>query len=120
MADIVDRATRSRMMAGIRGKDTKPELQVRRFLHRLGLRYRLHVRELPGRPDVVLPKYKSVVLIHGCFWHQHSGCKYAAKPSSNARFWAQKLAQNIERDRKAEAALRQSGWNVFVVWECQA
>jgi len=117
--DVVDAATRSRMMAGIRGKDTKPELIVRRYLHQLGFRFRLHVRQLPGAPDLLLPKYRTVIFVHGCFWHQHHGCKYAAKPKSNATFWQNKLAANVERDAKVLAALRADQWRVIVIWECE-
>ena len=120
MVDVVDRATRSRMMSGIRGKNTKPEIAVRRFLHTHGLRYRLHQRHLPGRPDIVLPRYSTVIQVHGCFWHRHAGCKYAYKPKSNATFWSRKFKENTARDRRAEAALRLAGWQVLVVWECQA
>jgi DNA mismatch endonuclease (patch repair protein) len=120
MPDIVDKATRSRMMSGIRGKDTKPELEVRRFLHRLGFRYRLHDKRLPGRPDIVLPKYRTVVFVHGCFWHQHPGCKYATTPDSNADFWHDKLAGNTRRDSRHISELNALGWRSITVWECEA
>ena len=119
MADIVDKATRSRMMSGIRGSNTKPELLVRRFLHRAGLRYRLHDRRLPGRPDLVFPKYRTVVEVRGCFWHQHPGCRFAYMPQSNNKFWATKLAGNVARDQRNEEALRSLGWRVVVIWECE-
>lgn len=119
MADVVDSATRSRMMAGIQGKNTKPELLVRKYLHGHGLRYRLHAKELPGKPDLVLPKFKAVVFVHGCFWHQHAGCKYATTPSSRKVFWANKLSENVARDAYQIAALSGLGWRVFVVWECE-
>lgn len=119
MADIVDAATRSRMMSGIRGKDTKPEMIVRRFLHRHGLRYRLHVRELPGRPDIVLPRHRAVIEVRGCFWHQHPGCRFAYRPKSNRKFWSDKLRSNVERDARNDVALRDAGWRVFVTWECE-
>ena len=119
MADIVNRATRSRMMAAIRGKNTKPELIARRFLHQSGLRFRLHRRDLPGRPDIVLPKYRSVVNVHGCFWHQHPGCRFAYKPASNSAFWETKFGRNLERDRKNDRELRQLGWKVLTLWECE-
>lgn len=115
--DIVDRETRSRMMAGIRSKNTSPEIQVRKFLHASGFRFRLHVRKLPGNPDIVLPKYRVAILVHGCFWHNHDHCKKAAVPKENAP-WAAKLQANKERDRKAVAALLESGWRVIVIWEC--
>lgn len=107
------------MMAGIRGKNTKPELQVRRFLHRHGFRFRLHGRELPGRPDIVLPKYRAVVFVHGCFWHQHPGCRFAYSPKSNQSFWSAKLQGNVERDATTGANLRALGWRVLTLWECE-
>lgn len=119
MVDVVDKATRSRMMAGIRGKDTKPELLVRSYLHRNGLRYRLHVKELPGKPDIVLPKYRTVVFVHGCFWHQHLGCKYAVMPGNNRTFWKKKLEGNTERDQKNKKSLKREGWRPLTIWECQ-
>lgn len=119
MADIVSPAVRSRMMSGIRGKDTWPELRVRRFLHSHGFRYRLHDRRLPGTPDIVLPRYGTVVFVHGCFWHQHPGCRLAAQPATNAAFWADKLAANVARDRQQVAELVARRWRVEVVWECE-
>jgi DNA mismatch endonuclease (patch repair protein) len=119
MIDIVDSATRSRMMSGIKGKNTKPELQVRKYLHSRGLRFRLHVKDLPGKPDLVFPKYKAVVFVHGCFWHQHAGCKYATTPSTRVSFWTNKLSENVARDSYQIAALQGLGWRVFVVWECE-
>lgn len=119
MSDIVDAATRSRMMSGIRGRDTKPELVVRRFLHRQGFRFRLHDKRLPGRPDVVLPKHRTVIEVRGCFWHSHRGCRYAAKPKTNAPFWEAKLRGNVERDARNTAALEAAGWRVLVIWECE-
>lgn len=118
MADVVNRATRSRMMSGIRGTNTKPELRVRRALHRAGLRYRLHAAELPGKPDIVLRPIRTAVFVHGCFWHQHPGCRYAVMPSTNVEFWAGKLGMNSKRDQRVEACLRGQGWQVEVVWEC--
>lgn len=120
MADIVDRATRSRMMSGIRGRNTKPELIVRRYLHQQGLRFRLHDRRLPGRPDLVLRKHNTVVFVHGCFWHQHKGCRFAYMPSSNRAFWKTKLRGNARRDKRIGRELRSMGWRVFEVWECNA
>lgn len=116
--DVVDRATRSRMMSGIRGKDTKPELIVRSFLHRSGLRFRLHAK-LPGRPDLVLPKYRAVIFVHGCFWHRHNGCRYATTPTSNAAFWREKFDVNVRRDARNKRQLRDLGWTVRVIWSCQ-
>lgn len=118
MADVVDARTRSRMMSGIRGKNTKPEWQVRRYLHAAGFRYALHRRDLPGRPDLVLPRYRAVVLVHGCFWHGHAGCPYAVVPATRREFWVDKLSANRMRDARAVEQLRQNGWRVAVVWEC--
>lgn len=119
MVDVVDPATRSRMMSGIRGKDTKPEILVRKYLHSRGLRYRLHVKILPGKPDIVCSKYHAVVFVHGCFWHQHADCKFATIPSSRTDFWTNKLCENVARDEYQIAALKGLGWRVFVVWECE-
>lgn len=119
MMDIVDKATRSRMMAGIRGRNTAPELALRKELHARGFRFRLHGRRLPGRPDLVFPKYHAVVLVHGCFWHRHSGCRYATTPSSNAAFWSAKFEGNIARDARILERLQQAGWRTAVVWECE-
>lgn len=120
MADVVSKETRSRMMAAIRGKNTKPELVVRRYLHRRGLRFRLHERRLPGRPDIVLARHHAVVQVHGCFWHQHPGCRYAYMPEQNRERWREKFASNRDRDARNEARLRDLGWRVFTVWECEA
>jgi DNA mismatch endonuclease (patch repair protein) len=106
------------MMSGIRGKDTKPERFVRSALHRAGLRFRLHAK-LPGKPDLVLPKYHTVVFVHGCFWHRHAGCRYATTPASNAGFWLEKFAANKQRDAVVKRRLRKLGWQVRVVWACQ-
>lgn len=119
MADVVDAATRSRMMAGIRSKDTKPEIVVRRYLHAKGLRFRLHVKSLPGRPDLVFPRFRTVVFVHGCFWHQHPGCQYATRPASRADYWANKLSENVARDEYQIAVLKGLGWRVLTIWECQ-
>jgi len=118
MADVVSKEVRSRMMAGIRGKDTKPEMIVRRVLTAAGVRYRLHRRDLPGAPDLVMAGRRTVIFVHGCFWHRHEGCRYAKLPSSNAEFWRAKLESNVERDRKAVADLLATGWRVLTVWEC--
>lgn len=116
--DVVDRATRSRMMSGIKGKHTKPELAVRKFLHAHGYRFRLHRADLPGKPDIVLPRFRTCIFVHGCFWHQHPGCKYAYSPKSKQDFWLPKLAKNIERDEISEKKLREMGWQVVIIWEC--
>ena len=105
-------------MAGIRGKDTKPELAFRRSLHALCFRYRLHLKGMPGKPDIVLPKYKAVIFVHGCFWHQHPGCRYASMPTTRPDFWMVKFAVNVNRDIETKAALLRSGWRVGIVWEC--
>jgi len=118
MTDVVDPATRSRMMAGIRGKDTAPELALRRALHGAGFRFTLHAKDLPGRPDLLLPKWRAAVQVHGCFWHRHRGCRYATSPTTRPEFWATKFAGNVERDARNHAALRALGWRVATVWEC--
>jgi DNA mismatch endonuclease (patch repair protein) len=106
------------MMSGIRGTNTTPERIVRSFLHRAGLRFRLHVSELPGKPDIVLPRYRAVVEVRGCFWHQHVGCRFAYKPKSRLEFWIPKLRSNVSRDKKQRAALENAGWHLFEIWEC--
>lgn len=118
MVDIVDRNTRSRMMSGIRGGNTKPERAVRKALFAAGLRYRLHSSRLPGKPDIVLPRSRCVVFVHGCFWHRHAKCRLAYVPKSNIRFWKEKFDANIRRDARTQAALRRAGWHVLIVWEC--
>lgn len=118
MTDVVDRKTRSRMMAGIKGKDTAPELTVRRYLHAVGLRFRLHDARLPGRPDIALPRQKVAVFIHGCFWHRHAGCPLATVPATRPEFWQQKFEANQQRDRRNVESLLQMGWKPIVVWEC--
>lgn len=117
MTDVVDVATRSRMMAGIQGKNTKPELLIRKALHARGFRFRLHVKDLPGKPDLVLPKYRALVFIHGCFWHGHA-CRYFKVPQTRPEFWLEKIGKNQTRDSLQEDALKAMGWRVLVVWEC--
>lgn len=117
MADVVDKATRSRMMAGIRAVNTRPELLIRRALHAEGLRFRVHRTDLIGRPDVVLPKYRSAVFIHGCFWHGHN-CRYFRMPSTRRTFWMAKIRSNRTRDQLVRRVLPRSGWRTVVVWEC--
>jgi len=117
MTDIVDKKNRSRMMSGIQGKNTKPEVVVRKALFADGFRYRLHDKQLPGKPDLVFPKYHAVILINGCFWHLH-GCHLFKWPSSPPEFWKQKLESNRERDLRNMEQLRQQGWRVLVIWEC--
>ena len=118
MADIVDQQTRSRMMSGIRGKNTKPELALRRTLHARGFRFRLHSSKVPGKPDLVLPKHQAVVFVHGCFWHRHDHCRYAATPSTRPEFWKLKFEANVTRDKRIRNALFEHGWRVATVWEC--
>lgn len=118
MADIKDEASRSRNMRAIRGTDTKPEILVRRGLHSQGFRFRLHRTDLPGRPDLVLPRYRAVVFVHGCFWHRHVGCRYASTPATRADFWALKFAANVERDRRVRSELLTEDWRVATIWEC--
>lgn len=118
MTDTVDKQTRSRMMSGIKSKNTKPEMMIRRFLHAKGFRYRLHVRALPGSPDICLPKYKTVILVQGCFWHRHKGCPLSYMPSSNVEKWRAKFKQNVQRDRKNLRALTNEGWRIIILWEC--
>ncbi len=118
MADVMTPEQRSRCMAAIKGKDTKPEMIVRKYLFSRGLRYRVNNRKLPGSPDIVLKKYKTVVFIDGCFWHGHEGCKYYRLPKTNVDFWRHKIAMNIARDYANSVDLRLSGWKVIRVWEC--
>ncbi len=117
MMDVVDRNTRSRMMSGIKSKNTKPELIIRSLLHKSGFRYRLHVKDLPGKPDLVLKKYKAVIFVHGCFWHMHD-CKYFKWPKSHVNFWKEKISKNHDNDRKNLVKLSNLGWRVCVIWEC--
>lgn len=117
MADVLTPAQRQLNMSRIRGKDTKPEMLIRRGLHARGLRYRLHDRSLPGRPDLVFPKYRAAVFVHGCFWHAH-GCTLSKLPSTRIDFWREKLAANARRDRTAIETLHANGWRVLVIWEC--
>ena len=118
MTDIVDQQTRSRMMAGIKGKNTKPELALRCALHARGFRFWLHSGKVHGRPDLVLPKHRAVVFVHGCFWHRHEGCRYATVPATRPEFWRAKLDANAARDRAVRKSLLQDGWRVATVWEC--
>ncbi|WP_232494804.1 very short patch repair endonuclease [Novosphingobium kaempferiae] len=118
MADIVDPKTRSRMMAGIGGRDTKPEIFLRKQLHAAGLRFKLHAADLPGKPDIVLPSRRIAIFVHGCFWHRHSGCHWCSTPTTRPDFWKTKFDGNLVRDERVQSALRASGWRVGVVWEC--
>jgi DNA mismatch endonuclease (patch repair protein) len=118
VTDIVDQQTRSRMMSGIRGKNTKPELALRRALHARGFRFRLHSGKVHGRPDLVLPKHRAVVFVHGCFWHRHEGCRYTTTPSTREEFWQAKFTANVARDAAVRGKLLKDGWRVATVWEC--
>ena len=118
MVDIMDRERRSHMMARIGGKDTKPELVVRRALHALGIRFRLHDGKFPGKPDLVFRRFGAVCFVHGCFWHRHAGCSFITDPSTRPEFWQQKFKTNIERDRRTRGELLEAGWRVAIVWEC--
>ena len=118
MADIVDTETRSRMMSGIRGKNTRPEVTLRKGLHARGFRYRLHPKTMIGRPDLVLPKYRVAVFVHGCFWHRHQGCRFTSTPATRTEFWLAKFATNIRRDQTVIKELSESGWRIATVWEC--
>lgn len=118
MIDIVDQETRSRIMAHVRSKHTKPELALRRAIHARGLRYKLHDRNLPGSPDLAFPRFGAVCFVHGCFWHRHVGCRYATTPATRRDFWRAKFSENVNRDRRATRALNEAGWRVAIVWEC--
>jgi DNA mismatch endonuclease, patch repair protein len=117
--DIWSKEKRSYVMSKIRSKNTKPELQLRSALHRLGFRFRLYKKDLPGKPDIVLPKYKMVIFVHGCFWHLHPGCREGRIPNSNSEFWRNKLLKNVERDLKHQHTCEKLGWKVLVIWECE-
>ena len=117
MVDVVDKVTRSWMMSGIRGNNTRPEMFIRKGLHVLGFRYRLHAKNIPGKPDVVLPKYNALIEIYGCFWHGH-GCRYCKSPSTNTWFWKNKIIENQRRDRRNLGRQMEAGWRCLVVWEC--
>lgn len=117
--DVFSKEKRSLIMSRIGGKNTKPELIVRSLLHRMGYRFRLHRKDLPGQPDITLPRHNKVIFVHGCFWHGHEGCKRAGRPSTNRAFWDAKLDRNIERDRNNYRLLIEKGWEVLVVWACE-
>ena len=110
---------RSRNMSAIKSKNTKPEIAVRKLLHSMGYRFRLHRKDLPGSPDIVLPKYKTVIFVHGCFWHRHENCKYATTPKTRKEFWENKFKANINRDNLNQANLLLRGWKIIIIWECQ-
>lgn len=117
--DRLDKSRRSWNMGRIRGRDTSPEVAVRSMLHRAGYRFRLHVKTLPGKPDIVLRSRNTVIFVHGCFWHRHEGCKQCYTPKSNIEFWETKFAGNVQRDKKNTCALKTAGWRVIIVWECE-
>lgn len=119
MADVHSKEIRSYNMSRIRSKDTKPEMLVRKFLHKNGFRYRLHVKNLPGKPDIVLPKYKTAIFIHGCFWHGHEGCKYYVIPKTRTEWWLNKIGNNITNDTNSEILMKEAGWNIIKIWECE-
>ncbi len=119
MADTLTSERRSWNMSRIRGRDTRPELLLRSLLHRAGFRFRLHAKQLPGRPDIILPRYRTAIFVHGCFWHRHPGCRNATTPSTRREFWQSKFDGNVSRDARNQAALEASGWTVLTVWECE-
>ncbi|MFC2076820.1 very short patch repair endonuclease [candidate division KSB1 bacterium] len=119
MTDRISREHRSWNMSRIKSGNTNPERQVRSMLHRMGYRFRLHDHKLPGKPDIVLPKYKTVIFVHGCFWHRHQGCKYAYTPKTRVGFWQRKFRDNLNRDRRVANELKNLGWRVLIVWECE-
>ncbi|WP_149524576.1 very short patch repair endonuclease [Sphingobacterium hotanense] len=119
MADVHDKATRSYNMSRIKGTDTKPEMLLRKYLHAHGIRYRLHNKNLPGKPDLTLAKYHTVIFVNGCFWHGHKGCKYFVLPKTRTEWWRDKIEETIKRDIKAMKDLKESGWNSTVIWECE-
>lgn len=117
--DIVDKNKRSEIMSRVRSSNTKPEVQVRKLLHSLGYRFRLHRKDLPGTPDIVLPARESIIFVHGCFWHRHKGCCDATMPKTRTNFWKKKFAENLARDKKNITALKKMGWKVLIVWQCE-
>lgn len=119
MTDSLTKSRRSWNMGRIKGADTKPEIVVRSALHRAGFRFRLHQNNLPGKPDIVLSRFKTVIFVHGCFWHRHKGCKFAYIPKSRVEFWNKKFLENVQRDKRNQAALKKAGWKTFIIWECE-
>jgi DNA mismatch endonuclease (patch repair protein) len=115
----ITREHRSWNMSRIKSCNTKPEIVVRSLLHNMGYRFRLHRKDLPGKPDIALPRYKSVIFVHGCFWHRHKGCKNASNPKTKKTFWREKFKANVERDRKAQEELKSMGWKILIIWECE-
>ena len=119
MVDKLDAGRRSANMARVRGKDTGPEMRVRWVAHRMGLRYRLHRKDLPGKPDLVFPKHRLAIFVHGCFWHRHTGCSRASAPATRPEFWQAKFEGNVARDERQQKTLKSLGWRVLILWECQ-
>lgn len=119
MADVHSAETRSYNMSRIRSSNTKPEMQVRKFLFAHGFRYRLHDKKLPGKPDIVLPKYKTIIFVHGCFWHGHAGCRYFVVPRTRTEWWLNKINTNQTKDEQAVAKLQEAGWKIIIIWECE-
>jgi DNA mismatch endonuclease (patch repair protein) len=119
MTDVFSKEKRSWIMSRVRGRDTKPEILVRSFVHRMGFRFRIHRRDLPGNPDIVLPRHGKVIFVHGCFWHGHKRCQRSKRPTTNKGFWNKKLDENIERDKRFQRKLRLMGWKVLVLWQCE-
>lgn len=117
--DVFTREKRSQIMSRVSGKNTKPEIAVRSLLHNMGYRFRLYRKDLPGKPDITLPKHKKVIFVHGCFWHGHTNCSRSKRPTTNKKFWRDKLDKNIARDIASVKALKQSGWEVLIVWTCE-
>lgn len=117
--DHVAPAKRSSIMAAVHSKNTSAEMAVRRIIHGLGYRYRLHVKTLPGQPDIVFPMRRKIIFVHGCFWHRHKDCKYASVPKSHVEFWSEKFSSNVARDNRVRAELRRMGWKILIVWQCQ-
>ena len=119
MTDVFSKEKRSQIMSKIRGRDTLPEKKVRSIIHRMGFRFSLHKKDLPGKPDIVLTRHKKIVLVHGCFWHGHNKCKFAYTPKTNTEFWVEKIKKNITRDKKVKQELQKRGWKVLEIWECE-
>lgn len=120
MTDVFSKEKRSWIMSRVKGRDTKPEILVRSFVHRMGFRFRVHRRDMPGNPDIVLPRHKKTIYVHGCFWHGHKRCCRSKRPTTNEQFWNKKLDGNIERDKRSRRRLRRLGWEVLVVWQCES
>lgn len=119
MTDVFNKEKRSRIMSRVKGRDTKPEIMVRSLVHRMGFRFRIHRSDLPGKPDMVLPRHGKIIFVHGCFWHGHKGCPRSKRPTTNMDFWNKKLDVNIKRDKVFQGKLRSGGWKVMVIWQCE-